>query len=305
MFNKILVPFDGSELAERALATALKFGADAEDQVLLLRVVIPEKVLMPNVYDQSGAVLLPDQSHRLAHWEALDYLQTIQKSKLLAQSRMRVQTVDGEAPEMIVETAEEENVGLIVMSSHGYSGLTRWMLGSVAEKVLHAARCPVLVIRSPQPIRHMLIPLDGSELSERALEPSLAVAISLGCAVTLLRAVKLIQTSEIERLDQCERGLGPRLVEDIHEEAEAYLSRLATTHRPSGLQMETMVVHEPAADSILHYAERHGIDLIAMSTHGRTGLQRWNASRGSITEKVLRGGRHSMLIVRPASYELN
>jgi nucleotide-binding universal stress UspA family protein len=304
MFNKILVPLDGSELAERALAPALTLGAQAEDLVMLLRAVIPEKTLAPDVYNQtSPGILWPDQALEPTHREALDYLETIQKSKSLTQPQVLVKVVEGDVAEVILDTVAVEQVGLIVMSSHGYAGVTRWMLGSVAEKLLHSALCPVLVIRSPQPIRHMLIPLDGSELSEKALAPGLAVAAGLGCDVTLLRAVKRVQMSEIERLDQCESGLGLRLVDDLHEEAEAYLSRLATTYRPSGLRMETIVLHEPAGDSILHYTERHGIDLIAMSTHGRTGLQRW--VYGSVTEKMLHGGSHSMLIVRPASHALN
>lgn len=296
MFNKILVPLDGSELAERALAPAFKLGAQAEDQVLLLRAVIP---LVPEVYIEGG-YKMPwlDQALELRHREALDYLETIQKSRSLTQPRVRVKAVDGEVAEVLLDTAAAEQVGLIVISSHGYAGITRWMLGSVAEKILHGAKCPVLVIRSPQPIRHMLIPLDGSELSEMALAPGLAVAAGLGCDVTLLRAVKRVATSEIDQLDQYERGLGRRLVEDIHNEAEDYLSHLATNYRSSEIRIKTIVVHEPAADSILQYVERHGIDMIAMSTHGRTGLQRWVASRGSVTEKVIRGGQHSMLVVR-------
>jgi nucleotide-binding universal stress UspA family protein len=205
--------------------------------------------------------------------------------------------------EVIMDTAAAEKADLIVMSSHGYSGITRWVLGSVAERVLGGAPCPVLVIRSPKPLQHVLIPLDGSSLSEQALAPGLAVAASLGAEVTLLRAVPRAEAGEIREFDKIERGLGQRLVEEIREDAEGYLRCLAAARPHPGIEIKTVVTFEPAADSLLEYVEGHAIDLIAMSTHGRTGLARWRY--GSVTEKVLHGSHHSMLIVRPANHELS
>jgi len=202
---------------------------------------------------------------------------------------------EGSVAEIIVDSAAAGKVDLIVMSSHGYSGLTRWVLGSVAEKVLRGAPCPVLVIRSPRPVRRILIPLDGSALSEQALTPGLSLAAGLGAEVTLLRAIPRVDVKEIEQLDQAERGLGRRLEEELREDAGQYLRNLAAARPEMGIK--TAVVNEPAADSILDYAEKHATDVIAMSTHGRTGLGRW--VYGSVTEKVLRGAHHSMLVVRP------
>jgi len=187
---------------------------------------------------------------------------------------------------------------LIVMSSHGYSGVTRWMLGSVAEKVLRKAPCPVLVIRSSRPIWRVLVPLDGSPLAEAALQPALAVAAGLGAEVTLLRAIGAPEAEVLKQLDKVEKGLSQRVLEDMSAAAKTYLREVSDRHRRAGAEIKTAVVDGSAAAGILDYAEARDMDLIAMSTHGRTGLQRW--IYGSVTEKVLHGAQHSMLVVRPS-----
>jgi nucleotide-binding universal stress UspA family protein len=303
MFNKILVPLDGSELAERALASAFTLAAQAEGEVHLLRVCAPEKMLVPNTPVFGGYGLLwPDQALETAEEEARAYLAAIQKSKAPRPVRVRAQVFEGGVAEAIVDTAVADKMDLIVMSSHGYSGLTRWVLGSVAEKVLRSAPCPVLVIRSPEPVRRVLIPLDGSALSEQALAPGLELAERLGCEVTLLRAIPKLETREIERLDQAERGLGLRAEAEMREDAEHYLRNLIAIRPHQGLKIKIAVTHEPAAQSVLEFAESQAMNVIVMSTHGRTGLARW--VYGSVTEKVLRGTPASMLIVRPAARDL-
>ncbi len=218
--------------------------------------------------------------------------------------RLRPEVKDGEPAWVIVDMALEERVDLIVMSSHGYTGLSRWMYGSVAEKVLRAGPCPVLVVRSAgRRLDKVLIPLDGSQFSERALGPGLEVAGGLGSEVTLLQAAPEPDAAEIARLDEIEPGFGWQLQDEIREDAEAYLRRLAQTHPLAGLRIRTVAPAGPAAETILKYSETNGMGMIAMATHGRTGLRRW--VYGSVAEKVLRGGCCSMLIVRPPLHELN
>ncbi len=198
---------------------------------------------------------------------------------------------------LLVTKARKEEVDLIVMSTHGYSGIARWVMGSVAERVLRRAPCPVLVVRTDSPIKRMMITLDGSELSERALAPALEIAGALKADVRLLRAVHEADTSrdQMSFLEDLEHGLGEQMLRKVYEEAKAYLGRLAKEHTTEDLSIQTLVVVEPAAESILEMAEVHKVDLIAMATHGHTGVRRW--VYGSVTEKVLRGGCCSMLIV--------
>jgi nucleotide-binding universal stress UspA family protein len=299
MFNRILVPLDGSEVAARALEPAIKLAQHAHAEILLVRAPIPAYVVVPA--DSGYALLYPEQSLDHSEHLATEYLASIKDSLSRRGLRVRADIRRGEAAEAIVETAADEKADLIVMSSHGYSGVTRWLLGSVAEKVLRAARCPVLAVRSGsrEPLRRMLIPLDGSALSEQALAPAMDVAAGLGLKVLLFRAVPTIDRSHVRRLEDVEPGFGYRVEEEMWDEAGAYLRELANVYRGQGLAIETAVNLEPAAVSILECAESQGVDLIAMATHGRSGLRRW--VYGSVTEKVLRGASHSMLVVRPVA----
>jgi nucleotide-binding universal stress UspA family protein len=294
MYNKILVPLDGSELAERALPLAFQLVQQSEGEVVLVRALTPDRVLVPDALSGYG-LLWPEKPLEDARAEARTYLNHW-RSKAPGGARVRYVLAEGSAAETIAETAVEEKADLIVMSSHGYSGLTRWMLGSVAERVLHAAHCPVLVIRGDLRIQHILLPLDGSELSERALRPTLDVAEVWGAKVTLLRAIRTVPLTDIEALNTAERGLGQRYTEELVREAQDYLDFKARTSGRPRVELHTVVTPEPPADAILNYAERHPVDLIAMSTHGRTGLSRW--MYGSVTEKVLRVSHRSMLVVR-------
>ena len=304
MFGKILVPLDGSELAERALEPAYALSRQAEGSLILLRGVAPEKILVPDMHLFGGyGVIWPDQSLAKCMEEAQAYLETIRKTKAESNVTVRAQALDTDPAEAIVDIAAEEGVDLIVLSSHGYSGLTRWVLGSVAEKVLSIAPCPVLVLRSAMPIRKVLVTLDGSPLSEHALAPGLAAAAGLGAEAAVLRVIEPVGKKEIMYLDGVERGLGQRLVDEIRDESQNYLRDALAKEQWPGLTVKAVVVPGAPAETILNYAETHDIDLIAMSTHGRTGLKRW--AYGSVTGKVLRGFGGSMLITRPAAHHLN
>lgn len=170
-------------------------------------------------------------------------------------------------------------------------------MSSVAEKAVRGAACPVLVVRSPQAIRRVPVTLDGSDLSSHAMSPAIEVAHGLGASVTLLRVVPEVSAQELYDLDQLETGLGRRLAEENRQDAERRLRKMAETYQRPGLMIEVEVRNGPAARAILQFAAQHSIDLIAMASHGRTGLRR--QLYGSVTEKMLRAGNYSMLVVRP------
>jgi nucleotide-binding universal stress UspA family protein len=128
----------------------------------------------------------------------------------------------------------------------------------------------------------------------------LEIAVALDCKVTLMRASMAVSQKDMDDLDGLEKSLGRRLQDELQEDAEQYLRSVAARYPHLKLNLKTIVMHESPAESILDYALRHGVDLIAMSTHGRTGLQRLRY--GSVTDKVLHGAKDcSMLVVRPAS----
>jgi nucleotide-binding universal stress UspA family protein len=196
---------------------------------------------------------------------------------------VRLETREGDVGSAIIDLAAAESAGLIVMSTHGYSGLTRWVLGSITEKVLRASSCPVLVIRSTMPLARILVTLDGSQLAEAALGPAAEMARCLDAQVTLLRVVDFDDAS--------------------YEEAKEYLRQVAERLGQQVALGPAIVMFGPAPQSILEVIQTHQIDMVAMATHGRGGLRRW--VYGSVTEKILRTARRAMLIVRPSAQQFS
>jgi nucleotide-binding universal stress UspA family protein len=290
-FKKILVPLDGSPLSERAIEPAILIGRRSNSEIILARAPIVDLAL----------VAAPDQHSAQLHTDTHNYLSEIQLTYTSPFIKFRLQTMAGDPATAIVNTAREENVDLIVMSTHGYSGLTRLMLGSVTEKVLRAAPCPVLAVRSTQPIKRILIPLDGSPLAERALAPGLEIAERVGGKVTLLRAVDRLPV--LSDLDQTERGLSHRAQNDLIDEAIDYLVERIKDYPSEDLNIKSTVRTGGAAENILDFVDANDTDLIVMATHGRTGLSR--LVYGSVTAHVLHHAPCSLMIIRSPAPELN
>jgi nucleotide-binding universal stress UspA family protein len=279
MFRRIVVPLDGSQLAERALPFAQALAQAMQGEITFVRV--PDPVIASGL----APTLTTQYSLENARREAADYLtkvkQGFERFGLTPQAEVVPGVVVAEA---IVEYAAQASADLIVTSSHGRSGVSRWVYGSVAERVLQHASCPVLVLRSDRPLARLLITFDGSSLAEQALAPGLAVAAACrSSAVTLLRAIPAPPEGGEAEAEQ--------------RAAREYLGALSARGQVDGAEFKLATPFEPAANAILEHAEQEEIDLIVMATHGRTGLQRWRY--GSVTEKVLRGTACSMLVVRP------
>lgn len=304
-FRHILVPLDGSELAEKALAPAGQIaaavshgaaGASDPVKLVLLRVVSPAALL-------AADPLLYDEMVRMSADEAQAYLNVA--ASTLADNPATIETVTqvGSPAEAIVQYAEEHGVDLIVMSSHGRTGSSRWVYGSVAEKVMHHAPCATAIIRAHVEVamfqnRKLLVPLDGSDLAERALEPALALAAAVQSDVLLLRVVvgrEPLPESMTPAGDQAKAALEAATSREVAE-AEAYLQRIYTSRNNQHLFFDVQSTDGDIADAIVSYADSHGVDLIVMSSHGRSGLGRW--FHGSVAEKVLRGADCATLIVR-------
>ncbi len=144
MFKRILVPLDGSQLAEQALAKALAIARATDAELNLMRVVVPLEVVAPfvevqHVYDDT---IHQQRNEAQAYLEAVvEHLQSDLKKPIRVEARL------GMVAETIIDCAEENDVDLIVMCSHGRTGFSRWVYGSIAEKVLRGARCDTLVVR--------------------------------------------------------------------------------------------------------------------------------------------------------------
>lgn len=313
MFSKILVPLDGSERAERALPVAGQLARASHGAVILLRVV--------NDIADSSALLatapLPhadylDRDER----EARQYLNEVSLSEALRDTRVETRIEFGITAEVILDSAAAWKADAIVLCSHGRTGLSRWALGSVAQQIVRRSTVPTVLLRERGglPLEgkeeagstfRMLIPLDGSELAEAALEP----AIAFGALMTapdafeaqLVRVLPFIRTLDHDALR-----------EQAALEANAYLDRIAKriTAYSDGARMRvtTAIVYDlDAAAALARVAETglgvvgtaavDGCDMIAMATHGRTGLAL--LAMGSVTDRTLSATVLPALIVRP------
>jgi nucleotide-binding universal stress UspA family protein len=300
MFRTVLVPLDGSPLAEQALPHALGIARRADAALDLVHVHVlyasEEHMVARYSYD-------PEIDEKYRRQEQL-YLEGPAKW-LTAASPVPVTAavVNGLDADGILQRVQDGKADLIVMTTHGRGLLGRFFLGSMADKLIRQAAVPVLLVRPREPapgivpeplLEHALIPLDGSTLAERALGPTLDLVRLWEGHCTLLRVV------EASLAPAPGRPTRPHPSELEQEAAWAYLEKIAERLRDEGVSVQTHVVVAPhAAPAILEEAQRQRCDFIALATHGRGGLRRMLL--GSIADKVVRGASLPVLVYRPRS----
>lgn len=304
MFQRMLVPLDGSPPAERALPVAVRLARALDGTLILVRVahspLQPATSLAPPL--EVEAKLLSEELER-----ATAYLAQVTQQPDLTGIKCETVALVGYPAEMILGAVHTHQADSIILCSHGRTGLLRWALGSVAQRVVHHASIPVLVFHqqgpafapdAQRPLR-ALIPLDGSELAEAAVGP----------AATLVSALTP-QGQGILHLVQVVRLL-PAASAAALREAQVYLSRTAEHLRKGPLaQLQvtwSAIPDKDVAGALVDLAQSGqpsqgsgsigSFDLIAMATHGRGGLQRW--VMGSVTERVLSASQLPLLVVRP------
>lgn len=301
MIGRILVPLDGSPLAEQALSCAVTLARGMPAELVLLRAiwVSPDAVAALH----ASVVKLDEITQRLEA-EADGYLTPLVEALRDAGLKARHAVQVAPPAEAILDYALQEQVDQIVMATHGYSGIKRWTHGSIAERVLQSARVPLLLVRATDQApaadwyqskgcRRILVPLDGSPIAEQILPLVTRLAQALGSALTLFQ-VPIAHASEWMTGEWYFPVQG--VVDTVEADAEAYLGAVAGDLRGRGLDVTTAMAMGAVADCIVDYAATHQMDLIAMSTHGRTGLARW--ALGSVADRVLRAGSTPILLWR-------
>jgi nucleotide-binding universal stress UspA family protein len=207
----------------------------------------------------------------------------------------------GTPDEEILLSAEELNASVVVAATHGRSGLSRWVYGSTAGHLLHESSVPLLIIgrealernEASPAFTHLMVPLDGSRLSEQALTPAIDVARRTSARVSLVRAVPwAAQTYPFFTPGP----YVPQLDQELVARATDYLAQ-RRSEIPAGVNAETELLRGPAAECLLAYEEGNAVDLVVMTTHARAGLRR--ALLGSTADRVLHG-RAPVLLIRPA-----
>lgn len=300
MFSKILVPLDGSKTAEKALPHARSLGGKLKVPVELLAVVDIAEVVSHTASERPRFL---DTVIDRAVEHSTTYLKSV-AGTFTDTGPVKCSVEKGKAEESIIEKAARDRTMLIAMATHGRSGLNRFLLGSVAEKVLRGTVNPLLLIRaSEEPETEgettpnaILVPLDGSELGEAVLSMVADLAKKLDLDVELFRAYH-IPYNVYGGDAGFYAGNYEELISGVRDEAIEYLDNKAAELRKLGVPKVTSVVKDGiAGDEIITWAQKTGA-LIAMCSHGRSGVKRWVL--GSVAETVVRHAANPVLITRP------
>jgi nucleotide-binding universal stress UspA family protein len=307
MYKRMLVPLDGSKLAESVFVYAKELAGRLDLDMTLFHVcpqAEQELVSMHQAYIERAVESIRKQAEEVQQ-------QTRTQSGVKA-LEVRGEMAVGHPAEEILRYADENNIDLVLLATHGHSGVRRWVMGSVADKVLRASKAPVWLVRAgiPEevvhdqlPTRTLLAPLDGSELAESLLPHIEALVKQRGAELV---EIVLIRVCEAPFITADYPDSAMRLTWEEHVEyiksmfragCEDYLQKVAARLRDTGLNVRSEVLMGDPADEITNYVTKYPFNLIAMSTHGRSGLKRW--AYGSVANKVLHGVNIPIFLVRP------
>lgn len=299
MYKRILVPLDGSDIAEQAMPYAQLLTRGLKANIELLRVYSTPPA---ELSDPARGVYLSQICETFKNM-AEDYLG--EQAAILRKEGLSVATVvlEGDAAGHIVSEAEKEPDTLIVICSHGRSGITRWVMGSVTDKVLRATSAPMLIIRPKADgtlvqnleLKDIIVPLDGSPLGEEVLSHAVNLSKEFGLGVTLLRAIP----SAAEYFSYMDYPIPnyDELYQQVEEDAKQYLEETRQRISQQGTpRVEARLILGNAAGAITDYARDVPNSIIAMTTHGRSGVGRWVL--GSVADRVVRHSGNPVLLVR-------
>lgn len=285
----ILVPLDGSTFSERALPTARGLAA-GDGRLLVMRVVAaPEPPLYEGYFESL-----------VSRAEAEAYLEGLARS--LHPAPVTTFVREGEPTAMILDEIAARRVDVVVMSTHGRSGVGRWVYGSVADAIMRRSPVPVLLVPAVGAVKgfstdrppRVLVPLDGSSPSESALGAAVDLAAVLGAELVLLSVTESVATT-----DPYGMIYSPIDVGADESRRQEYLERVASGLRASGRVVTVRVGFGHPADGIVAGVRDEGADVVAMSTHGAGGVSR--LLMGSVTSTVVQRSPVPVLVVRPVA----
>ena len=300
MYTGMLIPLDGSKTAEKVLPHARYLAARLETPVELLAVidiaelaaqVSPEKARFLNTIINDG------------ERQSKEYLSKI--AATFPGRGVKCTIEKGRAADAIIGRGDADTGMLIAMGTHGRSGMNRWLLGSVAEKVLRGTANPLLLVRATDEaksegeatLKSIMVPLDGSEIAASVLPMVAGMATKLGLEVELFRAFN-IPYSVYGTGDGYYAVNIEELINEVGNEAREYLEKMSAELKKLGVAKVTCTTKEGfGADEIISLGRKNPDNLIAMCSHGRSGVKRWVL--GSVTETVVRHSEDPVLIVRP------
>jgi nucleotide-binding universal stress UspA family protein len=292
MYNKIIVPLDGSELAEVVLPYAEESVGRTGSELILISV--------RDLNDNRSPRMLQSYLEKIAETAKVD-AEKYQKSPGGEPVNVRWEILNGNPAEEIIAFADKEDGSRIIMATHGQSGFTHWALGSVADKVSRVINSPITLIRAKgsRPAVHergffnkILAPLDGSKESEVTIPHVEEWARNMEADVTLLHVLKLKLESLIVSY------VGTKEAESLKASAKDYMEKLTSSMQNKGVNTKYVMLETRGdiAEEINNYTAQNYIDLVVMATHGQSGPRRWVL--GSVTNKVLHEGNTPIMLIR-------
>jgi nucleotide-binding universal stress UspA family protein len=300
MYTRMLVPLDGSRLAENVLPYARALARAFDLRVELLSVV--DSIDFARTTN-AGHVRDFDPLIEAAMQEGKRYLEGIARS--FGGTKVSNTVEQGVADKIIIENAGGDKDTLIAMATRGRSGIHRWLMGSVAEKVLRGATNPLLLVRGNEEgksegeaaLKSIVVPLDGSKLAEGVLPRAVELAKTLSLAIVLTRAYQIPLSAAYAGAEAPYIPNQDALLNLVREEVSAYLETKVNELNQNGVEkVSSVLLVGSGADEIIDLARSTPDNLIAMCTHGRSGVKRWVL--GSVTEKVVRHSGDPVLVVR-------
>jgi nucleotide-binding universal stress UspA family protein len=299
--NSILVPLDGSEAAEQAVPVAVDLARRSGGTLRLVHVHIP---ITADPIHVEGLPVIDEHLHsqRRAHEQA--YLDGA-RERLAQGVAGSAALLDGPVAATVAADAKASGARLIAMTSHGRGGLERAWLGSVADELVHISPVPLLLVRPERdagsyPLRRILVPLDGSAVAESILVHAIALArLEADAEIVLLDVVQPIASAVwIPAMALAAPLAGGDLTTRQEERAREYLGGLARRLEADGLRVRTRVqVATSVALAILDVVRDEAMDVVALATHGRSGIRR--LALGSVADKLVRGSPVPVLLFRP------
>jgi nucleotide-binding universal stress UspA family protein len=295
MSQPIVVPLDGSELAEAALPYAATFAKSTGAGLVL--------VTVRETIEDGLAGLLPDVIEDLFQKEERyyeGYLSRAGKKAMRSGVPVEALTLSGKPADEILALMQKRRARMLVLATHGRSGLGRWVYGSVAADLVQRAPVPTLIVgpnclqghTGTVRIRRILVPLDGSELSEQALRPAGELAEALGASIVLAQV--LSWASQAFAFD-VPSVTAAQIDQELTRASQEYLARVANRVK-TAKPVRTRALHGMPADALMDLVADKKIDLVVMGSHGRGGLTR--AALGSVADRMLQS-QAPVLLVRP------
>jgi nucleotide-binding universal stress UspA family protein len=307
----ILVPLDGSALAEHVIPYVRSLASFMPLTIHLLHIVSEADryhLLFDDPYgvgEPTSAVAVDQPTTVATSWDVLRQNATVYLSEQVARLNAAGFQADfevrlGDAPEMIADTAERIGAKLIAMATHGYSGLRRWALGSVTDRVLHITNTPMLIVRGAEKkageprFKRIMLTLDGSPLARQATPLATEMATLAQAELVVLTAVAppYLEAPELtgayHSFDEALAAVRDRLPNELG----LYADVLKQHHVP----VLPVAASGLPAEAIVDEAEVRNVDLIVMATHGSSGLRRW--ALGSVADKIIHASTTPLLVVR-------